>query len=70
MVLPELNQRNTKTLKPRQHQQENWHISNEAKTCFKTQAKRKILKIRQQDIGQKQISSQSGRKAGRRKPVT
>jgi len=66
MVLPEINQRNIKALKPRQHQQENWHIVNEAKTCFRTQTKR-ILKIRQQDIGQTQRPSQSGRTAGIKK---
>jgi hypothetical protein len=52
MALPQLNQPNTKALKPRQHQQENWHTATDAKTCFRTQAKRRILKTTEQDVGQ------------------
>jgi hypothetical protein len=64
--LPERNQPNTKALKPRQHQQENRHIVNEAKTCCRTQAK-SILKIGQKDIGQTQRPSQRRRKARKKK---
>jgi hypothetical protein len=64
-----LKNENTSSLKPRQHQQKSWHIVNEAKICFRTQAKRRILKVRKQDSGQTQKPSQSGRKAGRKKPV-